>query len=231
MRTFILALAAIAMLVASCHKPAKLVKMTLIPSVNIVKHNDANDSNTAACGVICPAYGTGCAVPPTVQTSQVGYSYNYDAGTQPCACWNWVDCAWRAYFKFDLNMLPSKKVVDAVLHFKVDKIHMSEEGWQTNYAECTVKLYVANEEDKYGQYTIAGDYWHTFTLNTGPSGGPGNVVDFDVEPTVAKWAVGQQPNHGMFLVGPNESLEEKVNKQCWVELSEISLKATVNMTQ
>jgi hypothetical protein len=235
MRTIIPALLAIGLLItaSSCHKPAKLAKVTLVPSVNIVKHNDADDHNSSACLFGCPSYGTGCAVPASIQTSQVGFRYKYNAGTEPCACWNWIDCAWRAYVKFDLSTLPSKQVVDAVLHFKANKIHQSQEAVANppNYASCPVKLYTANEEDKYGQYTIAGDYWNTFTLSTGFSGGVGNVVDFDVGPTVMKWANGQQPNHGLFLVGPNESMPEKVNQECWVELSEISLKVTVNTTQ
>jgi hypothetical protein len=236
MRTIIRTVLAIGISItaASCDNKPKLVTITLYPTENSVAVKQNYDHNAMACLTDCGSHSwPACPfTAPTKQISKVGYSNNYDAGTQPCACWSLHDCAWRGYFGFDFSPLPSKKVVAATLHFTAD-IHQSEGNIAPGgTATCTIKLYKANEPFS-GKYGTAGDLISTpIDVKDGeysPSVGfPTATVDLQIGSEVIKWVNGQEPNYGMFLIGPKESVTDQNNDHCILDIKGLSLNVIVN---
>lgn len=198
----------------------KLVTTTLKPVVSIVKHNDKSESNSSA--IYCGLHDIGGPTCPITfndpQQNQVGFDNVFDPGTQPLACWAYAACTWRAYFKFEMSKLQGDFVA-ATLHFKVAELQYYLSDIATNWPTCKVKLYLAKQEDIYGSYTIHGDYITTLELGMAPGN---NVVDLGISGYARDWFTSPSINHGLFLVGPNESFDHN-NHHCVAKLSEISL--------
>jgi len=215
---FLCIILAICVFIGGCGK--KLVTTTLFASKVATTNKHDGDSNDFACGTPCGlgnVLGESCEpgdfllIPGESNSALAGYDNFYDAGTQPCPCWAWGDCIWRAYAKFDLSSLPSKDVVGAHLTWKSkSKVHYS--GVATNETWCPLKIYIANEP--WGKYSINSDEFSTSSF--------GNV-GVEVGGIVRDWVNGKTPNNGIFFVGPDEQLKAKSNDKCYTQLYQIKL--------
>lgn len=124
-----------------------------------------HDSNTLACGTPCSIAQMGLAceaktgiVPGgslktfgyPADSLVVGWDDGYDAGTQPCPCWEWVSTVNRGYVRFDLTKLLGP----------VDKIEFAALSWQTNKMKgdpaktCIKRLYEATGPWQYGSTPV-----------------------------------------------------------------------------
>jgi len=198
----------------------KLVTTTLYATDILTTQKHNGDNNDLACGTPCGLsnlLGESCdpdgflLIPGESNSALVGYDNFYDAGTQPCPCWAWGDCAWRAYIKFDLTSLPSKDVVGAQLSWKSkSKVHYTEVA--TNETWCPLKIYVAGEP--WGAYSVAGDQFSTSSFG---------YLGVEIGGIVRDWVNGKNPNYGIFFVGPDEQLKAKSNDKCYSQLYQIKL--------
>lgn len=101
---------------AGCQK--QLQKVTLSP-IEVFTSNKGDNNNNAGdlwCDI---GYlkGTSCQFDHYKINSDplavlVGYHNSYDSGTPPLACWQWSDCTWRGYIKFNPKI---KDIVSATL--------------------------------------------------------------------------------------------------------------------
>lgn len=210
----------IAVLVVSgvgCQK--QLQKATLPPievSTNLKGDQDDNIKGTIYCD-IDDLKGTSCLfdhhklnIDPLAVL--VGYRNTYDPGTQPMPCWQWHDCIWRGYIKFEPKGF--KDVVSATLRWNT----ATKGSAQT----CAKQLFIANEPWDKDKYTISGEEIVT-------TGGL-DKGEIQIGPIVRDWVTGKRPNHGLFFVGPNEKLESKTNKECRTQLSKFSLEITYSVS-
>ena len=222
MRTTILIPLAISIIISasSCDNKPKLVDFTLHPSVQYAVEHSAGDASSNSDYLFCHLPVN---LPSGLQTNDlyhfqmVGHINRFDSEG------DWKDCAWRTFFKFDLSQLPSKKVVAATLHVETGEFEMCQVGTCSNSGSCQTKLYSANvdvDPAKYN-YNLPGDYWTTFQLSYE------GYLDFAMGAEVRQWAQNSKPNHGLFLVGI-ENFGVKNNITCWVHVTDISLKVTVN---
>lgn len=209
----------ITILISSCGK--KLVTTTLSPS-EIFQGEDGDEDNSDAVYCIgLNKMGTcednsvesiGQGAPVTV-----GFQNFYDPGTEPAPCWEWVDCIWRAYVKFDFNALPSKDIVSGRLIWK-SGVHQHIEGIASNISECKIALYTASQQ--WSKYKITGEKIADVVVSSALAAP--NTVTVNAK-ILLDWAKGLQPNYGFFFVGPNEQLKAKDKESCYAELSDIKL--------
>lgn len=213
-RMFISVIAMLAIIIAGCGK--QLQKTTLFPETLTTGDGDDDYNDDIYC-IDLVDHGTchtvECYFNNSVpdNTVLVGYDNSYWPGTQPLACWQWVDSRWRGYIKF-IGPWPGKNIVAATLKWKITT--------KGNMQNCARKLFIANEPWDKKKYAISGEEIGVITIDGK------NVLDkgeINIGLIVSDWVTGKRPNHGLFFVGPNEKLEAKTNKQCTSELSNFSL--------
>lgn len=176
-------------------------------------------------GIPCPGgcvatMGTSCSVQlPGDDSTIVGYSHNYDPGTQPCRCWEYANCAYRGYVGFDLAALKGKGIVAANLKWH-SSTQKSIGDSASNAGTCLKTVYIALEP------------WQTNALTQGeklnfdsPDG------DINVSSTVRDWMSGARPNYGFFFVGPDENLDVKNNDTCLTILENLRLEVVVSVNK
>jgi hypothetical protein len=192
----------------------KIVTVTLQPSDIATKAKGDHDSGDACLSGCLFTMGTACTTNPGPGKALVGYSNSYDPGTQPCPCWEWADCAWRAYVKFDFSPLPSKEVVGANLKWKT-RTNIQEGGVATNEGNCAKQIFIAKEP--WSPYAISGD----------PLSGEYFQGNLEIGAIARDWVSGAIENHGLFFVGPNEKLQPKSHDECKTTLSDFMLDVRV----
>lgn len=218
-------------LLMSCN--GGLYKMTLYPSKVETKAKGGNDNNdTASCGpiptpVTCGIehlHGTAClpkgSVDPAKEPVGVGFGHYYDPGTQPCPCWQWVNCVYRGFVKFDLSQLKNKGIASAVLTWD-NKPEVKSDTTAWPQGEDCIKA-VAIAETDWNAFSIPGEYLGGNPSSAGPLGQHETVTA-----TVIDWLNGTKENHGWFFVGENEKIGEKDNNDCKANLSNIRLELLV----
>jgi hypothetical protein len=219
-------------LIISCN--GGLYKMTLYPSKVETKAKGDDDNNTtASCGVIPTPFtcgidhlhGTAClpkgSIDPAKEPVGVGFGHYYDPGTQPCPCWQWVNCVYRGFVKFDLSQLQNKGVASAVLKWDNNpEIKSDTIAWPQG-EDCIKAVAVA--ETDWNSFSIPGEY-----LGGNPSSAGSLGQHEVVTATIIDWLNGEMQNNGWFFVGENEKLGEKDNNDCKANLSNIRLELLVN---
>jgi hypothetical protein len=189
-------------------------------------HGDAGTFADSPIGVPCPGtcfytLGRSCNVQlPGNDSTVVGYSHTYDPGTQPCRCWEYVNCAYRGYVGFNTDALKNHGIVTARLTW-TDDTAKSYGGSVSNEPSCIKSIYYATEPWKTDSKTkgeFVGDY----------SPGGSSAASFDVAPTIRGWVNGTLPNHGFFFVGFNENVNEKNNDRCMTILSNLRLEVVTS---
>lgn len=218
--------------VSSCN--GNLKKLTIIPSkVETKAQGDDDNNNTVSCGIIptpisCGVdhlHGTAClpegSVDPAKEPVGVGFGHYYDPGTQPCPCWQWVNCVYRGYVKFDMWALQNKGIASAVLKWDNNpEIKSDTIAWPQG-EDCVRAVAIA--ETEWDKFSIPGEFIQGNPSSVTP-GGAGVVVTN----TVIQWLNGQKENFGWFFVGENEKLGVKDNNDCKANLSNIRLELLVN---
>lgn len=217
-------LTAISALNAGCNKEIKTVVIKP-DSKRFVNWETASGHNDSTCvvGSCFATMGTNCDPGLTEDDSTiVGYSHRYDAGTEPCACWEYVDCAYRGYVGFNISQLNQSGLGAATLKWD-PTTEMSVGDSATNSGNCIAKIYRATEPWQKGK-TIAGE-----EISSWDTGGINPPVAIDVSDTVRSWLNGTHPNYGFFFVGPNENVHEKNNNRCLTTMRNLRLETLISV--
>ena len=196
--------------VTGCDDVKPIQEMTIPASTLDTAAKGDDDAATSACFTPCglATMGTQCLYNDPDELF-VGYSSNYDAGTQPCPCWEWVACTWRGFVYFDLTSLTGKGIVGAELRFN-ESSNFQGGGLATNETECIASLNIANAP--YNGWNTPMD-----VMFSGPDTGD------NVSWLVRDWVDGTKPNHGLVFRGKNESLPGKQNVECQAVLTNLEL--------
>lgn len=213
----------ITLIISGCGK--KLITTTLSPSQVYQGENGDDDNKDAAYCIGLNQKGT-CAKNsvqsvPQGQPVKVGFQNFYDPGTDPFPCWAWVDCIWRAFFKFDFNTLPSKDIVAGRLIWK-SGVHQHIVDVTSKVSQCKLTLYTASQQ--WSKYSIPGDKITDVVVSSAMANP--DVIQISTK-TLLEWAKGQQPNFGFYFVGPDEQMKEKDANACYADLSDIKLELTI----
>ncbi|MHB1184893.1 MAG: hypothetical protein ACYDIB_14265 [Desulfobulbia bacterium] len=173
-------------------------------------------------GIPCPGacfatMGTGCTVQlPADDSTIVGFSHNYDHGTEPCRCWEYANCAYRGYVGFNLSALQGKGIGSANLKWD-SSTQKSYGDTASNEGTCVAKVFIALEPWQQNITTQGEDLnvdWPTGNIN--------------VSSTVRDWMSGARPNYGFFFVGPDENLNVKNNDKCLTIMENLRLEVLVS---
>lgn len=188
------------------------------------KSGNGHNNSTCVIGSCLATMGTNCDPELTEDDSTiVGYSHRYNAGTQPCACWEYVDCAYRGHVGFNVSQL--KQVGLGAATLKWDPItEISAGETATNSGNCIAKIYRATEPWE-KEKTTAGveiSSWDTGAGINPPTG-------INVSDTVRSWLNGTHPNYGFFFVGPNENVHEKNNNRCLTRMKNLRLEVLISV--
>ena len=218
-------------LIISCNGP--LYKMTLYPSqVETKAKGDTDWNESVSCGpiptpVTCDIddlKGAAClpegSVDPAKEPVGVGYDHYYDPGTQPCPCWQWVNCVYRGFVRFDMSQLQKKGVASAVLKWN-DNPEIKGSIAPAQGDDCVKAVAIA--ETDWNDFSIPGEF-----LGGNPSLATSTGPQVIVTNTVIEWLNGQKENFGWFFVGENEKLGVKNNNDCKSNLSNLRLELLVN---
>jgi hypothetical protein len=130
--------------------------------------------------------------------------------------WNWElgpGTACRAFVKFDLGSLPSKKIVAASLRWS-DSTQRAEGTVAANYPPCSKWLFIANEP--WTKFDISGDQI-TGEYPSGP---------VEVGSVVRQWNSGQRVNEGFFFVGSEEKIQQQNADYCLTIMKNLRLEVT-----
>jgi len=184
-----------------------------------------SDHNNSTCivGSCFSTMGTNCDPGLTEDDSTiVGYSHRYDSGTQPCPCWEYVNCAYRGYVGFNVSKLKQAGLGAATLKWDPStERSLGSNG--INTGNCIAKIYRATEPWQTERATAGEEIssWGTGDINP-PEG-------IDVSDTVRGWLNGTQANYGFFFVGPNENVNEKNNNKCLTRIHNLRLEALISV--
>lgn len=216
------------LLIVSCNGGLKTV--TLYPVKTETKTKGKDDNNDfASCGpiptpVTCGIdhlHGTGCfpkgiSSGPTHDPVAAGFGRYYDPGTQPCPCWQYVNCIYRGYVKFDVSNLKGMGIASAVLKWSNNpEIKSDTIAWGKG-EDCIKSIAIADTD--WNAYSVPGEF-----LQGNPSAPSLKDSKLVVTQTVLQWINGQRENHGWFFVGESESLGVKDNNDCKAVLSNMRL--------
>lgn len=184
-----------------------------------------HDHATSACIIGSCFFSQGTSCEPGLSTDDstiVGYTHRHDAGTQPCPCWWYVNCAYRGYVGFDVSSLKQDGIVSAILKWTPSTQYSA--GGNASNAGCIAKMYRATEPWVKGKLTNGEELSWPFT-------GEGNSVpsEKDVSVIVRSWINGTLPNYGFFFVGPNENINEKNNNTCLTTITNMRLEVVVSV--
>ena len=196
----------------------KSITVSLSPSKVITKTKQKGEHNETTCVIstCLSTMGHGCEFNPTDGRVRVGYSNSYDPGTDPCNCWEYLNCAWRAYVKFDFSTLPSTDVIAAKLSWTSTTNRGSGDSL-VNDPTCAKNLFVATEP--WGKYAISGD----------PLAGEDFSKSISIGDTVRGWVSGSIQNNGLFFVGPKEKFGSENNDQCETTMDNFKLDVIVTV--
>jgi len=185
-----------------------------------------HDEASSACvvGACFNSHGTSCEPGLTADDSTiVGYAHSHDAGTQPCPCWWYVNCAYRGYVGFDVAQFKQTGIVSAILKW-TPSTERSGGDTATNVGNCIAKMYRATEAWKKDAPTAGEALSWTFDGEGGAA-----WSEKDVSLVVRDWLSGAQPNYGFFFVGPNENLGEKNNNTCLTRMNDLRLEVVISV--
>ncbi len=219
---------ALTLLVISCNGGLK--KVTLHPIKTETKAIPGNDKNDTCFvgGFIpipfpCPLskHGTGCG-PTGISSGSnhdpvgVGFTHFYDSGTNPCACWEYINCIFRGYVKFNVSSLKGMGIASAELKWSNSpKLQSHTIAWEQG-EDCIKSIAIANTD--WNEYEIPGDF-----LQGNPAASPLSDSKIVVTHTVIEWINGQRENNGWFFVGEDEELGVRNNNDCKAILSNLRL--------
>jgi len=180
------------------------------------------NSDYAKMSYPCPGacfatMGTSCEfqLPPDDSTV-VGFSHSYDPGTEPCPCWEYANCVYRGYVRFDLSVLQGKGI--GLAHLKWHSTTRKSYGdTASNAGTCVAKVFIALEPWKYDTFITGEDLTTDW---------PEGVAD--VSSIVRDWMSGARPNYGFFFVGPDENLNYKNNDECLTIMENLRLEVLVS---
>lgn len=216
-----------AALTAGCNRTLQTIVIKP-DSKRFVYWHTGSGHNEWTCGVgPCVAtMGTNCDPGLTKDDSTlVGYSHHYDPGTQPCPCWEYVDCAYRGYVGFDVSKLKQTGIVSATLKWEPTTQRSTGDA-VSNSGNCIAKVYQATETWQKGRTTAGEEIPWLFTGETDLRAG-----ELNVSQTVRGWLNSTQPNYGFFFVGPNENVDEKNNNECLTTMYNLRLEAIISVDQ
>lgn len=222
----------VAVLAAGCDKEFETIELApdsqrfiyMMPGAD-----DAGDFPDGPGGLPCPSacfytHGTSCAPPAGEPDSTlVGFSHRYDAGTEPCRCWWYVNCAYRGYVGFDISSLPDDAgLVSAILRW-VPTNERSAGSTATNVGNCISRAYRATEPWNTDGPTAGEALNYTLPAIDQPA-----PSELDVSTLVRGWHTGALPNLGFFFTGPNEDVTGKDNDRCLTSLDRLRLAVTIS---
>jgi hypothetical protein len=174
--------------------------MTLQPDNFSSRDFSENDAATFSCFPATCFHSHGLACVQEVDTNvklQVGHRHNYDNGTDPCNCWNYVDCVYRGGVSFDLSQLSGKSVVGA-------KLRWNEKG------KCATRLFTPSAPWSQFNLVVSEEIITNWDSNT-----PTGAGEMEVGPEVREWVDGTKTNRGFLFVGDHHSFPHKE----WIESS------------
>lgn len=171
------------------------------------------------CGECFWTMGQSCQKDlPSDDSTIVGYSHSYSEwGPVPvCKCWEYVNCVYRGYVGFNLEPTKYKGILTA--HLKWDETNINSAGDTAGNQSCLHKIYFATEP------------WRTDELTAGELVGqydPNKPHIFDVSTIIRGWNTGAISNYGFFLIGSNESTDNKNNNKCLTTMTNLRLELLV----
>jgi hypothetical protein len=224
---------------ASCNKkPAELKWISLVPAkvataVNKDYRHHKEPSSAPGCKPTkkdFSCYGHYGVQPDATGDSPVavglyhdyykvsGHILGLDTGIGECL--ERVNCVYRGLLWFDLNQLPSKKVVSAKLKYAQNlDIHSDATKWSAN-EDCIANLGIL--ESQWGGFDLPADF-------TGDVSASGTGDGIQVGNIVRKWADGSIENNGFLLIGPKEGIPKNDDDRCVATLNTIRLEVQVNL--
>jgi hypothetical protein len=246
--------AALLVLLSGCG--ATLETKTFHPATLRTFLATASDHATFSCfPVSCglQTSGTGKELTPSQVT--VGFAATYDDGTLPCNCWEWTSIATRGGVFFNTFKMP-KKFTTAILVLAPTDVNRVEGSNASNDESGTISAIFLPQASWDGALTTvfsdangteAGTIavnaftpepvaWISpFPMNAGStfpaSGFPvrkvGNNYEVDATGLVKDWIKSPGTNHGLMLVGRDESLPKETN-QAWEANYHVTLRVLYN---
>jgi len=173
--------------------------------------------------------GLGPSFAPSGQQILVGFENFWDAGTQPVACYEKIDHAYRTAIKFDMGPLAGKSIWKATLSFMNQKTNANAAAPATCLSEM---MYGINDWSG-STDLIQGESYRDFPTGTNvnvnnPSVKIANSTNYqiDVSDAVRAWVLGSRPNFGFVFRGPNEGYARN-NDQCGSFFGNVSLSVQV----
>jgi hypothetical protein len=191
---------------------SKWVKLPVTAKLTVM------DADGDCGGIGCGPAGCPFVTKPSIPDGEVrvGYVYKNDDGTDPFPCWWYANSFLRGAVKFTLPAAtePNTGIVDGKLHYRASGVGGKPPCPVVRAAVATKPW--SSEND----FAITED-GEVFNQNI-PLGAGVQTIKVSAT-TLAKWYLGQQPNHGFVFLGADESGGHKATKSCLAILSDFQL--------